>query len=69
MDRHRTRRLMVEAWRLNKHLLYEKIPGGLQLHIFFIYQDNKLTTFDLVQTAVTGLIEKLREQVQPPLAV
>ena len=60
VDRHRIRRLIVEGWRLQKHLLYADIPPALQVHLFFIFTDTKKPEFDTVQKAAAGCIEKLK---------
>ena len=60
VHRHRVRRLMVEAWRLNKHMVYGDIPGELQLHMFFIFTDDKLPEYDTVARSMLLCIEKLR---------
>ncbi len=59
VHRHRIRRLMVEAWRLNKHGLYETIPPDKQIHLFFIFTDIKMPEYKLVKDALIKGIEKL----------
>lgn len=61
VKRHRIRRLMVEAWRLNKHTLYAAIPLQQQLHIFFIFTDAVLPDYETVKAAVVKGIDKLVE--------
>ncbi len=60
VDRHRVRRLMVEAWRLNKHSLYEAIGPGVQLHMFFLFTDNKLPEYSAVLKPMLLSIDKLK---------
>jgi ribonuclease P protein component len=57
--RHRIRRLMVEAWRLNKHILYPVIPEGRQLHLFFIFTDAAMPDYETVKDAVVKGINQL----------
>ena len=64
VHRHRIRRLMAEAWRLNKHLLYDKVPADEQLHLFLIFTDIKMPEYDTVSVAVIKGIKKLSETVQ-----
>lgn len=64
VKRHRIRRLMVEAWRLNKHSLYATVPEDQQLHIFFIFTDHNMPDYETVQRAVIGCIEKLVETIR-----
>ncbi len=63
VKRHRIRRLMVEAWRTNKHGLYAVIPEDQQLHIFFIFTDNTMPDHETVTRAIIGCIEKLVEAI------
>ncbi len=65
VQRHRIRRLMAEAWRLHKHLLYAHIPEDRQLHLFLIFTDIKMPEYELVQAAVVKGIGKLAESIQP----
>ncbi len=59
VHRHRIRRLMVEAWRLNKHALYDAMPTGQQMHLFLIFTDTKMPDYEPVKEAVIKGIEKL----------
>lgn len=59
VHRHRIRRLIVEAWRLNKHLLYAEVPEGHQLHLFFIYTDTHFPEFTAMNNTVLACIKKL----------
>jgi ribonuclease P protein component len=61
VDRHRIRRLMVEAWRLNKHTLYSTLPPDKQLHVFLIFTGDSLPEYTAVEQAVTKVIAKLGE--------
>lgn len=64
MHRHRIRRLMVEAWRLNKHTLYEAIPADKQIHLFLVYTDNAMPEYTTVNEAVVKGIKKLTDTVK-----
>jgi ribonuclease P protein component len=59
VHRHRVRRLMVEAWRLNKHSLYEAIPATQQMHLFVIFTDAKMPDYEPVKEAMIKGIGKL----------
>jgi len=63
VHRHRIRRLMVEAWRLNKHTLYPSIPQDKQLHLFLIFTDIKIQEYETVKDAVVKGIGKLAESM------
>jgi ribonuclease P protein component len=65
VDRHRVRRLIVEAWRLNKHTLYAVVPEDQQLHIFFIFTDKILPEYATVQQALVKGIGQLGNIVAP----
>jgi ribonuclease P protein component len=64
VDRHRIRRLMVEAWRLNKHILNTAMPAGTQLHLFLIFTDTALPEYGVVKDAVVKGIEKLADTIK-----
>lgn len=57
--RHRVRRLVTEAWRLNKHILYNAIPAGQQLHVFMVYVSAEEPDFSNLQAVVQQGIQKL----------
>ena len=59
VQRHRIRRLMVEAWRLNKHSLYAAFPAEQQLHLFIIYTGHEEPKYTEVEAAMKKGIEKL----------
>lgn len=63
VHRHRIRRLMVEAWRLNKHTLYPAVPEAMQLHVFFIFNDTRMPDYGPVQEAMLKGIAKLAEKI------
>jgi len=59
VGRNRVRRLLKEAWRLQKHALYQAIPPDMQLHCFLIYTGEPLLTFEEAKKAVLKLQQKL----------
>ena len=59
MHRHRIRRLMVEAYRLNKQTLYAAVPQGTQIHLFLIFTDQKMPDYETVKNGVVKGIDKL----------
>jgi ribonuclease P protein component len=63
VDRHRIRRLLVEAWRLNKHAVYAAVPEDRQLHLFFVFTDTKMPDCETVSAAVIKGIEKLAKSI------
>lgn len=63
VGRNRIRRLLREAWRLQKHPLYQNIPSGQQLHCFLIFTGNEKLTFEEAKTAVKKLNDKLIQKL------
>jgi len=63
VDRNRVKRLLREAWRLNKHLLYAAVAPEDHLHIFLIFTDNKLPETPAITVVVTNGLLKLAEQI------
>ena len=55
---------MVEAWRLNKHSLYEAVPADKQVHLFLIFTDNDRPDYETVKAALLKGIEKLAATIQ-----
>ena len=64
VHRHRVRRLMVEAWRLNKHTLYDMIPANKQMHLFLIFSDSALPQYEPIKEAMIKGVAKLITVVQ-----
>ncbi|HYD22135.1 MAG TPA: ribonuclease P protein component [Flavipsychrobacter sp.] len=61
VDRHRIRRLMVEAWRLNKQTLYNSVETDKQVQLFLIFTGDTLPEYTVVEQAVIKVAEKLGE--------
>lgn len=62
--RNRVRRLLKEAWRLQKHPLYEVIPPKFQLHCFLIYTGPPTLTFMEANEAIQKLQQKFIPKLQ-----
>lgn len=60
-DRHEVRRLLFEAWRLNKHELIETIPDGWSFHVFLVFMNAEIPAYSVVEEAVITGINKLCE--------
>ena len=59
MKRNRVKRLIREAYRLNKNSLYSCIPGDKTMDILFIYLHNEIAEFGKIEKAITGAIKKI----------
>lgn len=60
VDRNRIKRLMREAYRLQKKNLQEKIEtNNIQLNIFFIYAGRELPEYDEVYKKMSIVLNKL----------
>lgn len=68
VQRNRIRRLLKEAWRLQKHALYTRIDPAMQLHCFFIFTGNDKLTFPEAEKTVQKAISKLIPLVAAPPA-
>lgn len=65
VDRNRVKRLMKEAFRLEKHLLVERLKQkNARLVIFVIYTAPGLPKFVTIKTAMDELVLKLKEEIQ-----
>lgn len=63
VDRNRIKRLIREAWRLQKNELQEKIKiTGKQLNVFFIYTGKDLPDFAKVKDKVDVALKKLADK-------
>jgi ribonuclease P protein component len=63
VQRNRMKRLLREAWRLNKTSLYEAIPEKDQLHIFLILTSNSEQNFETIRTSLLKAIEQIKKQI------
>jgi ribonuclease P protein component len=60
VDRNRIKRLIREAWRLQKNELTEELKAaGKQLNVFFVYNSKDLPDFDTVKEKVAVALKKL----------
>jgi hypothetical protein len=55
---------MVEAWRLHKQPLYEIIPAGTQIHVFFLFTGTKMPAYQEVLPVMLRAIAKLISEHQ-----
>ncbi len=64
--RNRIRRLIKEAWRLQKHPIYSQIPADVQLHCFLVYTGSPVVkdfTLYMAKEAVSKVMGKLLTKI------
>jgi ribonuclease P protein component len=64
VDRNRVKRLLREAWRLNKHELAASVPEGRQLQVFIQYLDREIPDFPKVSAATVQSISRLKKALE-----
>lgn len=64
VDRNRVKRVMREAWRLQKKEFEQQLAAkGQGLHVFFIYTDKELPVYATIAKATASIIRKLNERL------
>lgn len=59
VKRNRVKRLVREAYRLNKQTLYSAIPEEKTMDILFIYLQDDIFEFRKIEKAIAGAIKKI----------
>lgn len=62
--RNRIKRLVREAYRINKHILFPSIPENRGIHILFIYLDETLVDYVKMEKAISGAFKKIHKRVE-----
>lgn len=65
VKRNRVKRLIREAYRLNKHILTDRLIAspGMALAIAFLWLDPKLHSFHRVENKVKQLLQRIAEEM------
>ena len=65
VKRNRVKRLVREAYRLNKHILTDRLTAspGMALAIAFLWLDPKLHSFHRVENKVKQLLQRIAEEM------
>ena len=65
-DRNRIKRLLREAWRVQKQPVYEAVPDGRQLHLMLIFSGKQLPQLPEIAASVEKLVPVLVRWAQMP---
>jgi ribonuclease P protein component len=66
VDRNRIKRLLREAYRLQKGPLQQSIAAsGKQLTVFFLYTGKELPEFNFIKEKMNAVLKNLEKQINP----
>ena len=63
VDRNRAKRLIREAYRLNKGLLLDHLPEDTQLDLAFIWMSDELCDYAIVEAKMKILLQRIAEKI------
>ncbi|MCM5662145.1 ribonuclease P protein component [Galbibacter mesophilus] len=63
VDRNRIKRLMREAYRLNKNLFFDCVPDNKSYAFMFLYTGKEMPSFEKLQTSVKRIHQKFEESI------
>ena len=64
VDRNRAKRQVREAYRLQKHVLLERLPEGMALNMAFIWLSDKPVCSQLVHSRMLTALQRVAEKCQ-----
>jgi len=66
VDRNRLKRLLREAYRLQKTELAEALKqSNTKANLFFMYTDKTIVSFDVVKAAMSHCLKRLQQKLPP----
>ena len=63
VDRNRAKRLIREAYRLNKGLLLDHLPEDTQLDLAFIWMSDELCDYAIVEAKMKTILQRIAEKI------
>lgn len=63
VDRNRAKRLIREAYRLNKGLLLDHVPEDTQLDLAFIWMSDELCDYAIIETKMKTILQRIAEKI------
>lgn len=63
VDRNRVKRLIREAYRLQKAILSESLAEGQRVQLFFVYLDKNLPDYAVIFAAMITCLETLKKKL------